>query len=703
MVQRKYYRKIYQKKGKIFFILKFLGFCFLLFALGFGFLFIYYGKDLPLPEKFEERQMAQSTKIYDRSGEIFLYEIYGEEKRTWIPLEEIPDCLKEAVIAAEDKNFYGHFGIDLKGILRAISINLKIKKPVYGGSTIPQQLIRSTFLSNIKTAERKIREIILAIELNRRYSKDQILEWYLNQIPFGSNCYGAEAASQAYFKKTAADLSLEQAAILASLIKAPSYLSPYGKHLDQLLIRKDYILEQMASCGYISEKQAETAKETAIEFAPKVTTIIKAPHFALYVKKQLEEEYGKEFLKEKGLKVYTSLDWELQDAAEKIIKSQAEINQGYNAFNAALVALDPKTGEILSMVGSKNWYAAESYPEGCSLSEWNCLFNPKFNVAASGNRQPGSAFKPFAFTQAFKKGFIPETVVWDAETNFGAGDAEPYIPGNYDQKFRGIVSFRQALAQSINVPSVKVLYLAGVKDTIDLAKTLGITTLNEKISFYGLSLVLGGGEVKLLDLVSAYGVFAARGLKTPPISIIKIEDSEGNIIKENKKNPQRVLESQIADLINNILSDNESRTPMFGPRSFLYFEDYDVAAKTGTSQEYIDAWTIGYTPSIVTGVWVGNNNNAPMNKKPGVVLAGPIWHKFMAEALKKLPKESFVKPKPIQSANPILKGEIDWDTPHSILHYLDKNNPQGEIPQNPASDPQYDGWEQGIKDWLNNQ
>jgi penicillin-binding protein 1A len=697
------YRKIYQKTKKrrtLILILKLFCFIFLLFVFCFLSLFIYYSKDLPRPERFTERQMIQSTKIFDRTGEVFLYEIYGEEKRTWVSLEKIPEHLKQAVIAAEDQNFYKHFGIDLTGIARAVLVNLKIKKPLVGGSTIPQQLIRSTFLSNEKTAERKIREIILSIEINKQYSKDQILEWYLNQIPLGSNCYGVEAASQTYFKKSVSDISLPEAAILASLIKAPTYLSPYGEHKEQLLSRKDYVLKRMEKDNYISRETAEATQEIPLNFAPKATTIIRAPHFAIYVKTQLEEEYGEEFLRKKGLKIYTSLDWELQEAAETIIEQGAKRNENYNAFNASLTAIDPKTGEILAMVGSKNWYMTESYPEGCSLAENNCLFAPKFNVAASGNRQPGSAFKPFAFAQAFKKGFTPETILWDVETNFGVEGAEEYIPGNYDEKFRGHITMREALAQSINVPSVKTLYLAGIAETINLAKSFGITTLNEKPSFYGLSLVLGGGGVKLLDMVSSYGVFATRGLKTPPVSILKIEDLKGDIIKENKKTGKRVLESEVADLINDILSDNNARAPMFGFASPLYFENYQVAVKTGTSQEYIDAWTIGYTPSIVAGVWVGNNNNKSV-EKPGVMLSAPMWRQFMEKALIKFPEQNFVKPEPVQIKKPVLKGEVNLEEPHSILYYLSKNNPREEHPENPSSDSQYKAWEQGIQNYLN--
>ena len=636
MPRRKFYRKIYQKnkkrekRGRFVLILKFFGYFVLFFAFLFLFLFVYYAKDLPRPEKFTERQLIQSTKIYDRTGKILLYEIYGEEKRTWVPLEVIPNYLREAVISTEDANFYQHFGVDLKGMVRAVLADLKIGKPVYGGSTIPQQLIRSTFLSIQKTAERKTREIILALELDRRYSKDQILEWYLNQVPFGQNTYGVEAASQTYFKKSVSGLSLAEIATLTALIRAPSQLSPYEEEgRAELLSRKDYVLDRMTKEGYISQAEKEIAEKEEIEFA-KILQPIEAPHFVMYVKEYLEKKYGEDFLKEKGVRVYTSLDWELQEWAEKVVKEGAEINKNYRAYNASLVAIDPKTGQILAMVGSANYFG-DPFPQDC-LPGKNCLFEPYPNVAIR-NRQPGSAFKPFVYATAFKKGYDEKTIVIDEETNFGTPE-NPYIPQNYDGLFRGPVTLRQALAQSLNVPSVKVLAnFAGLKDSIQTAKDLGITTLTKPPSFYGLPLVLGGGEVKLLEMVSAYGVFASEGSHVPPVSILKIEDSSGNIIEENKKTPKMVLEPEIASLINNILSDNETRAPMFGSRSVLYFEDYEVAAKTGTTQNYKDGWVIGYTPSIVTGVWVGNNDGSPMRKEPGVVLAGPIWRRFMEKAL----------------------------------------------------------------------
>jgi len=374
------------------------------------------------------------------------------------------------------------------------------------------------------------------------------------------------------------------------------------------------------------------------------------------------------------LKIFTSLDWELQEIAEKVLKEGLERNKVYNAHNGGMVAINPKTGEVLAMsVGTGDYYA-NPYPEGCTAGR-NCLFDPQFNVVvgtkASPGRQPGSAFKPFVYATAFKKGYNDKNQVLDALTNFGVWGKEEYIPRNYDGRFRGWVTLRQGLSQSLNVPSIKVLYLTGLdnkienleinnflgqenilskglEESIKTAKDMGITTLNKPLPFYGPAIVLGGGEVNLLEMASAYGVFANQGLRLPPVSILKIEDSEGNIIYENKKEPKRVLPSEVTKLINDILSDNETRTPMFGPRSHLYFENYQVAAKTGTTDNFRDCWTIGYTPSIVVGVWSGNNNNEPMiREQPAATVAGPIWHNFMAEALKKFPKEEFEKPEEI--------------------------------------------------------
>lgn len=607
-----------------------------------GMLFIYYTRDLPRPEKFSEKTTAQSTKIYDRTGTILLYEIYGEAKRDWVSFNQIPDPVKKMALAAEDKNFYkNNVGIDIEGIARSFLNYFKTKKLTMGGSTIAQQLVRSTFLTNEKTAERKIREIAMAIELTRRYPKDQILEWYLNQVPFGQNTYGIGAASANYFNKPLADLNLAEQATLISLIQLPSY---YPTHFDELMNRKNYVLNRMVEDGYLADQDAATAKLIEVKFVEKKNEI-KAPYFTLWVKKQLEEQYGKQFLEENGLTVLTSLDWNMEQIAEQTVRDGVKKNAAYYAYNAALVALDPKNGQVLAMTVGTGDYYDDPYPKDCKPGV-DCLFDPQYNVAVMPpGRQPGSSFKPFVYATAFEKGYSDTTIVNDVPTCFGKWGGKEYCPQNYTGTFHGAVTLRRALAGSLNVPAVKVLNsLAGLSDSIAKAKEMGITTLDNPSSFYGLSLVLGGGEVTLLDMVSAYGVFASQGYRMPATAIIKITDSKGFSIYENNKTPQKVLSARSANLISSILSDNVARTPIFGANSPLYFPGYDVAVKTGTTSDYKDGWIIGYTPSIVAGVWGGNSNNKPMKKEPGSVVAGPIFHAFMDKILPDYSRESFSAP-----------------------------------------------------------
>ena len=688
MARRKYYRKAYNKNKIIWKILKVLLGVFLLCFLAALSLFIYYAKDLPRPEDLRGRTLVLPTEIYDRTGEILLYQLFDEEKRIVVPLEKISDQLIQAIIATEDSRFYEHFGLDYRGILRSVWKNLQIGQPVYGGSTLSQQFIRSSLLDLEKTPVRKTREIILTLELERRYSKDEILEFYLNQIPFGSNAYGAEAAAQTLFNKPAAEVSLEEAALLTALIKSPSYLSPYGPNKAELLGRKDYVLDRMVSQGFISKKEAEEAKKQELQFA-EIRHQIKAPHFVLHVQSYLRSYYSDEHLRTRGLKVYTTLDWELQQAAEEIVKAEAINNKAHNAHNMGLVAIDPTSGEILAMVGSVDWWAAESFPEGCQPGT-SCLFEPKFNIVTRGERQPGSAFKPFAYAALLQKGLNPETIVWDVRTEFNPNcsgiyfeskdrfGADCYHPRNYDGRFRGPMSLKEALAQSINVPAVKVLYSAGLSRTISLTQSFGVTTLNRPPSYYGLPLVLGGGEVKLLDITSAYGVFATRGFRIPPNSVLKIKDDKGRIIDEKRRDARRVLESSVADMINDMLSDNNARAPIFGSRSALYIPEHEVAIKTGTTQGFKDAWAIGYTPSVVIGVWVGNNDNTPTSK-PGVTIAAPAWNQVMRKAIELYPSNGFVRPDLEKTEKVILEDLISEE------------------------DRQYKNWQIAIKPYLPSQ
>ena len=629
------YKKTYQKKFLLLSLLAQAVLFLVLLALlaGIG-IFVYYAKDLPRPENLGEVSFARPTKIYDRTGRVLLYEVYGEEKREFAPLREISSFLPLAVIAAEDQNFYSHFGVDLKGVARAVLRNLSLLQAAQGASTITQQLARTVLLSREKTLGRKVRELILTLELERQYSKDEIMEFYLNHIPWGGNSYGAGAASQAYFEKPPSALTLAESAALAAMIQAPTRYSPFGNHQDELLARKDFMLERMAQLGFVSHEEEQEAKKEELVFAVSGTSQ-KAPHFVLDVVDSLLSRYGEDFLRENGLKVITTLDWEMQKAAEEAVSALAERNEFFNAYNAGLVAMNPQTGEILALVGSRGW-SEESYPAGC-VSGKNCLFDPKVNVVSYlQGRQPGSAFKPFVYAVAFEKGADDTTIVEDVETNFGIWGNREYIPQNYDGKFRGPVTLRQALAQSLNIPSIKVLLdLAGLKDSIERAKELGITTLKDP-SNYGPSLVLGGGEVYLLDMVTAYSVFATEGKRVYPSAVLSVEDSQGRNLWGNKNGTAQIMEPAVARLITSILSDEEARAPIFGRAFSLLVPGYEVAVKTGTTQEYRDAWTIGYTKDLVAGVWVGNNDNTAMTNAAGSVVGAPIWNQFMREALASL-------------------------------------------------------------------
>ena len=659
---------------------------FLLTAASGALVFIYVAKSLPDPETLTNRQVIQSTKIYDRTGEVLLYEIHGEEKRTVISFEEIPESVKKATLAIEDNEFYNHPAFDWKSIIRALLINLKKGRIAQGGSTITQQLAKNLFLTPERTWTRKIKEIILAFQLEKRYTKDQILNLYLNQIPYGANSYGIEAASQTYFQKSAKNLTLAEATLLTSLPKAPSYYSPWGQHVDELIARKNHILERMFELDFIDEKEKQKAQQIKFKFAPQVTGI-KAPHFVMAVQDYLNDQYGEEFTRSAGLKVITALDWDLQQLAEKVVAEGAERNKElYEGKNAALIAQDADTGQILAMVGSKNYFDVEN--------------DGNFNVATQGLRHPGSAIKPLAYLTAFKKGFGPNTVVFDVKTEFNTIDdpEKSYQPENFDEIFRGPVNLRQSLAQSINIPSVKVLYLAGIDDVLKIALDFGITTLTER-SRYGLSLVLGGGEVKLIDLAGAYSVFAQEGIKHKQTLILKITDQENKTIEEYRDQNQKVTDPQYVRLINDILSDTEARMALFANSlDKTIVPGHEIALKTGTTNDYRDAWTIGYTPSLVVGVWAGNNDNSPMQKKGSSILAAvPIWHAFMNEALKNRPLRTFNRPEPVISDKPMLNGEYVanyryndrlYPQIHEILYYLNQNSPQ------------FENWEKPVIEWI---
>jgi len=682
----------------------FLGCCLLALVV-----FIYYTWDLPQPEKFTETPFIQSTKIYDRTGKVLLFDIYGEEKREIVSFDKISDNLKHAVLASEDNRFYQHGGIDVLRTIKAILIDIQSRSKSQGGSTITQQLIKSVYLTGQKSISRKIREIVLSIELEAKYSKDQIFDWYLNQIPFGENAYGAEAAAQTYFNKPASDLTIAESALLTAILPSTSYYSPYGSHKEELFARKNSILEKMQKLGYITEQELKDAKAEKLTFAES-TISIKAPDLVLYVKKYLDDKYGDEYLKEKGLRVYTTIDYDLQQYVEQVIKDSDAVNKAKNANNAAMVVIDPKTGEILALVGSKDYFA-DPYPAGCDEDpQKKCLFEPKYDVATMGQRQPGSSFKPFAYATALKKGYTDKTIVWDVTTEFnpscdpsgtavvGVNGSACYNPQDYDGRNRGPVSLRTALDCSLNIPAVKVLYLAGIPDVLQTAKDFGMTTLTDT-SNYGLSLVLGGGDVNLLEMASAYGVFATEGNYVPAVSILKITDTDNNIIEQRQEVATKVLDTQVARMMNNILSDNVARTPIFGANSPLYVPGYQVAAKTGTTQNFVDGWTMGYTPFAVVGVWTGNNDNTPTHDE-GVGIAAPMWNKVMTKIVSSHSVENFTPPDPITNRSPFLMGQLPPNETNTILYYINKNDPMGPSPTNPSDDPQYPLWQIGINNYL---
>lgn len=683
--------------------------------------YIFIIKDLPNPSQFENRKIAESTRIYDRTGEILLYEIHGEQKRTVIPFEEMPMSARQAVIAIEDQTFYSHPAFDIKGIARAFISNLTNRELAQGGSTITQQLAKNSFLTSEKTITRKIKELILAIQLEQKYSKDEILNLYLNQSPFGGNTYGIQAASQAFFNKNAKDLDVAETALLSSVLQAPTYYSPWGTHTKELFDRKDYVLEQMNKLGFISEKEMEAAKKEVLKFAPK-SNGIKAPHFVLMIQEYLNNKYGESFVQTAGLKVITTLDWKIQEAAEQAVKDGAERNKElYKGHNAALVAQDGATGQILALVGSKDYFGIPE-PENCQPGK-TCKFEGNFNVAAQGLRQPGSTMKPFAYVSAFQKGYTPSTMVFDLPTEFAAGNpscppdvdynnenTECFHPQNFDPEFKGPIDLRNSLAQSINITSVKALYLAGLKETLKTSSDFGITTLTEK-NRYGLSLVLGGGEVKLIDLVGAYSVFAQEGIKHQQTMILKITDSKDQTLEEYKDISDRVMDAKYPIYINDILSDIEARSALLSSSLGLtLFEGYEVALKTGTTNDYRDAWTVGYTPNFIVGVWAGNNNNDAMQKQGSSILAAiPMWSAFMKEALKNIPPTTFSKPEPILVKKPVLNGGFDMNFQingnnypqiHNILFYVNKNDPQGLYPENPQNDSQFENWEIPVLKWA---
>jgi penicillin-binding protein 1C len=612
---------------------------------------VYFFTQIPSPEDLQSRFVPKSTKIYDRNNEL-LYDIFQNQNRTPIKLAEVPEVVKKSTIAIEDKDFYKHRGFDIWGILRSFYRLVIHRRIEGGGSTLTQQLVKNALLTSDQSVVRKLKELILAIQTERSYSKDQILEMYLNEIPYGGTAYGIEAAANLYFGKHASELDLAEASLLAGLPQRPSVYSPYGSQPELAKVRQAEVLRRMVEDGYIAEEDANRAKNEELIYRTSRNEIgFKAPHFVLYVKQKLEEQYDTRTVEQGGLKVVTTLDYKLQEKVEDILKSEVDKLKNYEVGNASAVVLDPKTGEILSMAGSKDYFGV-SEPEGC-IEGKNCVFEGNVNVSL-GQRQPGSATKPITYAVGLLKGYTASQVLVDVKTVFPGGAGLPeYIPVNYDGQFHGPTQVRYALGNSYNIPAVKMLALVGVKNVLDLGYRMGLTTWEptvENVSSVGLSLTLGGREVKLLDLTSAFSVFANQGRRQEPISILKVEDASGkNLYEYRPTDGVKVLDEGIAFIISNILADNGARTAAFGSNSILNVPGKTVSVKTGTTDQKRDNWTIGFSPLAAVGVWVGNNDNSAMDPKiaSGVTGASPIWQKIMAAALKDKPNETPSKPESV--------------------------------------------------------
>jgi 1A family penicillin-binding protein len=597
------------------------------------YVYTYIAIGLPAPEELPTRSLTfTSTKIYDRNGGL-LYEVFDPQggRRTLVPLENISPYLCQATIATEDKHFYQHSGVDPIGITRAVWQNVTEQSIVSGASTIPQQLARTVFLSPEervqRTLSRKIKEAVLAIEITRRYPKDIILEIYLNTIYYGNLAYGIEAAAQTYFGKKAADLSLAEATLLAGLPHSPAIYDPFTNP-EAAQARQAVVLGLMTKEGYITPAQAEAARSEELQFVAQRGGI-RAPHFVTYVRQLLEQKYGSAVLYQGGLQVYTTLDLRLQEIAERVAREQIAALADKHATNAALVAIRPDTGEILAMLGSVDFFDSE--------------IDGQVNVALR-LRQPGSAIKPVTYVAAFEKGWTPASLIMDVPTEFPDG----YKPTNHDGKFHGPVLVREALGNSYNVPAVKMLQYLGLPAFLEMAQRLGIHSL-DRPDDYGLSLTLGAGDVTLLELTGAYAVFANDGRQVPPVAVLRVLDSHGQVIERyHPPKGQPVIFPQHAYLITSILSDSEVRTPDSDPDGVLKLSR-PAAVKTGTTDGWRDNWTVGYTPDLVAGVWVGNSDNTPMAEISGVAGAGPIWHNFMEEALADTPPREFIRPGGIET------------------------------------------------------
>ncbi|MGI6278525.1 MAG: transglycosylase domain-containing protein [Patescibacteria group bacterium] len=602
---------------------------------------IWFARDLPQPGQVVRRE-GFTTRVFDRNGEV-IYDIFQEQKRSPITFEQLPENLIQATIAIEDKDFYHHKGFYLPGIFRGLYRTV-FERNVQGGSTLTQQLVKNVLLTPQRTIVRKAKEFLLAIQIETRFSKDQILTMYLNEAPYGGTAWGVGTAAELYFGKSVDQLSLVESAILAGLPQRPTTYSPFGTEPEAYIARTKHVLRRMREDGYISVDEEEQALEELdqVVFSDTSSEFL-APHFVMYVKKQLIERYGEAMVEGGGLRVTTTLDLDLQELAEETVEEQMETMAQYKIGNTGVVVLDPQTGEILAMIGSKDY------------NEPNF---GKFNTTTA-LRQPGSSIKPITYVTALKRGYTAAHVLFDCLTDFpGATAQKPYRPTNYDHTYHGPMQVRFALGNSKNVPAVKMLAQVGLKNMLQTAYDLGLSTLeptSRNLSRLGLSVTLGGGEVRLLEMVGAYSAFANTGLKVEPVAILRVADRDGKILDEfEPRSGRRILKEGEAFIISDILADNKAREIVFGPNSSLNIANRKVAVKTGTTNDMRDNWAIGWTPQAIVGVWVGNNDNSPMSYvASGFAGASPIWRKIMLETIAKYPGEDFAVP------DSVIKEEID--------------------------------------------
>ncbi|HSW47502.1 MAG TPA: transglycosylase domain-containing protein [Candidatus Saccharimonadales bacterium] len=617
----------------------------------FGALYFFLIKDLPSPAGLKNSTGSLSTRIYDRHG-VLLYTIYADRNQTFQPLSKIPKNIQLATIAIEDKDFYHHGAVDLRGIVRA-AYSIIFHKQLQGGSTLTQQLVKTSLLTPERTVIRKIKEVILAFATEALYPKDKILEMYLNQVPYGGTSYGIEAASLGYFGKQVKDLSLAEDAFLAGLPEAPSTFSPLGSHPELGKKRQEEILQKMYEQNYISRDERDKALAQTLHFQ-KISNPIKAPHFVFYVKDILSKKYGQQAVEQGGLKVTTSLDLKTQEFTQATVASQvAQLSDTHVGNGAALVTV-PATGEILAMAGGKDYFGNPE-PTGCNPGS-NCIFEPNVNVTIA-HRQPGSSIKPINYAVGLTKGYSAATPFIDSAICFPNPPQAPYCPRNYDGRFHGVVSMRQALGNSFNIPAVEMLKLNGLESVIDKAKEMGLTTLEDP-SQYGLSFTLGGPVVTMVDMSTAFGVFANQGYRVDSHPILKVVDRDGKVLEEYKPpaSPifgRKVLSSDVTFIISDILADNNARLQEFGANSSLKVEGKHVSVKTGTTNDFHDNWTIGYTPSILVTTWVGNNDNSPMSGiVSGITGAAPIWNILMTHMLEGKKSEIPQKPPNVYAKYP---------------------------------------------------